>query len=671
MAFEQDQPRSGAANRPWKPGFLTRLAKDTRGNVLALTAATVIPMIGMVGSGIDMGRTYLVRTRLQQACDAGVLAARKSITGNALDQAAKDQGASFFNINLKTGMYGAENVNFVLSDVTKFDAASGTNIATGTVHGEATADVPMTLMKIFGKNNIALTATCEAEINVGNNDIMFVLDVTGSMGCLPTDANSACNTYVGGNTVQTSGIWHTTEKNGSRISVLRQAVKDFFTTVDGAKAPGTRLRIGFVPYSSGVNVSGLSLTVPANATYITRKANFNSPRHHPSTTYTAWGNDQTFSSNISNGNCDKYGSNTAFTQGSTTFNPSPPGSPQPPTAYVDGGAKPADVVQTQYQRKSATWSSGNQTCVRQRRTATTTYTTKYVFTNWTYTDVSLSTSALNYVSAASAGANSEVTTQGSYNLIELAAQSGTSGLTITPTSRAQCAEEDGSQSIASANWWPAWPDLTYGRTDGDTETTTSTGGNFSQAAIGYGSTAYSCPTAARRLDVMTQAQVNAYVDDAHFVPHGYTYHDIGMLWGARLMNADTGAMFAADHGAAPNGRPVQRHIIFMTDGDMQPISRAYGPYGIEAVKGRTNGGTSVTNDSTLKTIHNARFLAACAAAQQNGVSVWVVAFGQALTPELSACASSSTQTFQASTGPQLQAAFATIAQRIADLRLVG
>ena len=49
-------------------GLLRRLAHDRSGNTLALMAASLLPLLAMVGGGIDMGRSYLAQTRLQQAC---------------------------------------------------------------------------------------------------------------------------------------------------------------------------------------------------------------------------------------------------------------------------------------------------------------------------------------------------------------------------------------------------------------------------------------------------------------------------------------------------------------------------------------------------------------------------------------------------------------------------
>ena len=58
--------------------FMTRLGRDQRGNTIAIVAAAIVPLLGMIGGGIDMSRLYLAKTRLQQACDAGALAGRKA-----------------------------------------------------------------------------------------------------------------------------------------------------------------------------------------------------------------------------------------------------------------------------------------------------------------------------------------------------------------------------------------------------------------------------------------------------------------------------------------------------------------------------------------------------------------------------------------------------------------
>jgi hypothetical protein len=51
-------------------GFLARLKRAEAGNVLPMMAMAIIPIAGMIGSGLDMSRAYLVKAKLQTACDS-------------------------------------------------------------------------------------------------------------------------------------------------------------------------------------------------------------------------------------------------------------------------------------------------------------------------------------------------------------------------------------------------------------------------------------------------------------------------------------------------------------------------------------------------------------------------------------------------------------------------
>ena len=108
--------------------------------------------------------------------------------------------------------------------------------------------------------------------DVADVDIMFVLDTTGSMACLPADIDTTCSAYVNaaGTTAYTrpsdgsagnsstagyagSSGYYVPEKSGSRISAVRTAVLDFFDTLDSTRDATTNIRYGFVTYTSTVN----------------------------------------------------------------------------------------------------------------------------------------------------------------------------------------------------------------------------------------------------------------------------------------------------------------------------------------------------------------------------------------------------------------------------------
>ena len=113
-------------------------------------------------------------------------------------------------------------------------------------------------MAAFGYTQFPLSVSCTAEVNISNTDIMFVLDVTGSMADCPDGSN--CN----------SG-------SGSKIVALRSAVMSFYDTVESATSTTAQVRYGMVPYSQQVNV-GFSIPrahMANNHTYQSRVARFN------------------------------------------------------------------------------------------------------------------------------------------------------------------------------------------------------------------------------------------------------------------------------------------------------------------------------------------------------------------------------------------------------------
>ena len=249
-------------------GLLTRLARDRRGNTLAMMAAFMIPLLALAGSAVDIARLYVVKVRLQQACDAGVLAGRKFMTDSnpntPLDANSVTQAKAFFANNFPSGWMGTN----AFTATTNPYPFTPTKTSSSQVAGTAAITVPMTIMKMFAMADSTITVSCEARYDVADTDVMFVLDTTGSMACLPGDSDSACSNYVGaaGNNSYTrpsggGGVpgyaggtaYSVPEKSGSRIQALRQGVLSFFDTFAANADPSTHIRYGFVTYTSSVN----------------------------------------------------------------------------------------------------------------------------------------------------------------------------------------------------------------------------------------------------------------------------------------------------------------------------------------------------------------------------------------------------------------------------------
>lgn len=219
-----------------------RLARDNGGNTAAMMAAAIIPLLALIGSGLDMSRAHLVKSKMQSACDAGALAARRAMASTTLDQSAKDEGTKFFNFNFPAGTMNASAVDLRIEP----DAAD-----ISTVDMTASTTVPTTIMAVFGFDSLGVNVECSADQDYINNDIMLVLDVTGSMNCT---AGSNCD-------------YAASEQTNSRLSRLRSAGASLYTALAGAK--GVRTRYGFMPYSMTVNV-GKDL----NSNWIANPANY-------------------------------------------------------------------------------------------------------------------------------------------------------------------------------------------------------------------------------------------------------------------------------------------------------------------------------------------------------------------------------------------------------------
>src|SRR3546814_9298927 len=128
-----------------------------------LTAAAIVPVIGIVGSAVDIGRAYMTQLRLQQACDSGVLAGRRAMGGATYTAAAQAEADKMFNFNFPEAKYGASGILFS----SEADGASD-------VVGQASAVLPTELMFMFGKDEFRLSANCTAKLEISNVDVMHV-----------------------------------------------------------------------------------------------------------------------------------------------------------------------------------------------------------------------------------------------------------------------------------------------------------------------------------------------------------------------------------------------------------------------------------------------------------------------------------------------------------------
>jgi hypothetical protein len=537
----------------------------------------------------------------------------------------RTQAERFFDANIKTDAYGSNSINRSFSE------------SAGKVTGNASAVLPMTLMRIFGRETSTLTVTCETEMRLPNTDVMFVLDVTGSMNCVAGDKSCTNNGER--------------PAFNSKIDGLKVAVKCFYEIVarldsnanceGGAPSGGTgnqvQIRFGFVPYASNVNVGRL---LPTN--FVIDQGEYNSREFVPA---------QLFSTNTTKvtvvGRCPTY----------------------------------TDTDTTKYSvRELENYGNIFRVC----EVVTSTFTPP----QWRYGKVTLDVSGLkngsqwnrNFTAKiGDLGLDAQINWPGCIE--ERATVQRTSYDPIPAGARDLDIDATPVAGNPETQWRPSLPDATYlrrsfgNRSDLNRDITlqpiTTNYSRFGQPTWSN----YYCPTESKRMQTWPIAsQFDAYVDS--LVATGNTYHDIGMIWGARLISP-TG-IFRADNEYTPQGGEIERHLIFMTDGDATSAPCDYNAYGIpffDRLQTTDVGNASdcSTQRTSLANQINARMSAVCTAIKNKNITLWVVSFGgdtvQATEDRLEACASEG-RYFQASDSAALQRTFRSIADQISALRIV-
>jgi len=651
-----------------------KLLRDQRGNMMFLTAAAVVPLIGIVGSAVDIGRAYMAELRLQQACDAGVLAGRRAMSGGTYTTYAQGEANKMFNFNYPSGQYESTNVTFN-------SVAQGTS----TVNGTATARLPTALMQVFGFYNFNISVACSAKLEISNADVMLVLDVTGSMST--TNSGDSVN----------------------RITALKNATMSFFDTLTTAEAGDGRLRFGVVPYSSTANVG--AILYAKNPSWLS-----GSLQNYPSRTpiyRTEWGTGTTTTGTPTNGTASaasgsswsSYSNQSSSITQANCKTPTQPAGSTPTKSgsatssqtgqYVDGNGNRVTTNQSTqaytYQAYEYRWSSNR--CQRRERTYTYDETTpstttqppvqvfddKYSYGSRNFDVTNAKTGGTVTYNTGDGGANR------SYSWGGCVMERKTTAFAANATAPSAALDMDVDTAPTSdddTKWKLLIPELAFPRAAGPGNTPsntnvgdsvtvnsssvsaeTGTNGSYQNFSRYWSNGWGVCPAAAMKLTTQTaanRATFNTYINSLQ--PVGGTYHDSGMVWGIRLLSAD--GMFADENSTAPNGRPIARHIIFMTDGDMSANMGNLTFQGYEWISKRVGG----TDDTTLTARHNNRFLQLCEKAKAKNITVWVVSFGLALNTQMTTCATAD-KAYSAANSTQLNQNFQSIARQISKLRL--
>lgn len=186
---------------------------DTRGSVAIISGFCMIALLGLAGLAIDYGQMISLRNRAQGALDAAVLAASNPLLAN---ESRQTTFAATFSQNYGSGRISPSTL--------KFDYGT----STGGV-GSATFQYTTLFMGVMGESAAQIGVVSKARIDVADLEIVFALDISGSMQAMD----------MGG---------------GSRLDALKSSVRNLMDVILANRAPGQSIKFGVVPFNMAVNI---------------------------------------------------------------------------------------------------------------------------------------------------------------------------------------------------------------------------------------------------------------------------------------------------------------------------------------------------------------------------------------------------------------------------------
>ncbi|WP_298957669.1 pilus assembly protein TadG-related protein [uncultured Methylobacterium sp.] len=250
-----------------------RRFRSPQGSVSVLVAAALVPLVGMLGAGLDYSRATVSRGRLDAALDAAVLAAAQAAKAadaqnqnkEQIEAAAKKAGEAAFVAN-----------DAVVGNVVVQISPALTN-RTVTITGTYTADVRTTVTQLIGYPTLPISgrSTASAELSP-YIDIYLLIDVSASMALGATTADINKLTAAFGcafachNDVKVKGTQYDSfqwaQKNGIRLRMneINDGIADFVATLQKQGAAKQRLRIAVYSFSTSLTkLVGLTSTLSA------------------------------------------------------------------------------------------------------------------------------------------------------------------------------------------------------------------------------------------------------------------------------------------------------------------------------------------------------------------------------------------------------------------------
>ncbi len=195
----------------------TNLKRDEKGSVAIMFGLSVIALCMATGMAFDLGRAFASKTKVAAAADAAALAAAKGIRlGGLSDTEAIELARTVFTENMQGGSGKWTIINELRITI---------DMATSKATVEVDSSVATTFAAVAGVAKMGAPGAATAVFEARDIEVGVQLDLTGSM-CSPC----------------------------KKIDDLKVATKQLVDALIPTTATAQKVRVGFAPFSAGINV---------------------------------------------------------------------------------------------------------------------------------------------------------------------------------------------------------------------------------------------------------------------------------------------------------------------------------------------------------------------------------------------------------------------------------
>ncbi|MCP9628697.1 pilus assembly protein [Rhodopseudomonas palustris] len=241
-----------------------RFVSDGSGNVAAIFAISLLPLLGFVGAAIDYSTANRVRTKLESAQDAAVLLAVSNAEINKTAADAQADAVKFFNATV--GAYGlSATINLSVTDSNGKRSASSNFSTTVTTSFLNLVGYPTLTVGDKSTSTVSMPVYQDFYLLLDNSPSMGVAATTTDIATMVANTSDKC-AFACHDLSNSNNYYNLAKKLGvtMRIDVVRQAVQQLTTTATAISAVSNQFRMAV--YTFGSSCSSLGLTTISSLT---------------------------------------------------------------------------------------------------------------------------------------------------------------------------------------------------------------------------------------------------------------------------------------------------------------------------------------------------------------------------------------------------------------------